>query len=554
MAGTGAANWTVPGGPHTAAASRPCGLRKACNPASTPGTSGRNCRPWRPSTASKLASSNTSSSASHSRTSRSSSPSAAARSRPTASISAEMSVQTTRPPGATARAAVRPGSPSPAATSSAASPGPIPASRTRHRLTARPPSSASSTSTQARQPGAAARHSVRMLALYWAGSKMVVAVIALPLVRGACREDRTALGCAGHRLDQPSSRAARLWWVLTIWSEEALLEGGGGGCGPGGHAQLGKDVLHVPGDGVLAEVQRASDVSVVLPGRDQPQHLYLAVGQHPLRRAPTLEQSGGVARVGGGAEAVEPSPSGVDLDPPALLVAEHPLGRADQQPCGGFLIRQLEFPPAVQRTAELLQRGRWTPRGEMERALGHGRGRTYHHAAEAIRDRYQLARGVAGFVERACRDRDLDLGGQQARTPKAVHRGRRPRGSQRGRCRLHPSLRQPQQRHAGLRIPAQLLGPHERLLCPGQITAAPQDLSNAVGCLCCSLRLVGQQLLVRAAQLGFGFGPRAAQGEHLAAVDAAQALAVRRGRGKRLAPRPGGLGPLAGALQIRQVL
>ena len=155
-----------------------------------------------------------------------------------------------------------------------------------------------------------------------------------------------------------------------------MLEGRGGGRGPGGHTQLGEDVLHVPGDGVLAEVQRASDVSVVLPGRDQPQHLYLAVGQHPWRCAPLLEQGGGVARVRGGAEALKPSPGGVDLDPPALLVAEHPLGRADQQPCGGFLIRQLELPPAAQRTAELLQRGCWTPRGELERALGHGRGRT----------------------------------------------------------------------------------------------------------------------------------------------------------------------------------
>ena len=64
MTGTGAANWTVPGGPHTAAARRPCGLRKVCNRASTPGTSGRNCSPWRLSTASKLASSKASSSAS----------------------------------------------------------------------------------------------------------------------------------------------------------------------------------------------------------------------------------------------------------------------------------------------------------------------------------------------------------------------------------------------------------------------------------------------------------------------------------------------------------
>jgi hypothetical protein len=76
-----------------------------------------------------------------------------------------------------------------------------------------------------------------------------------------------------------------------------LLDGGGGGRGPGGHAQLGQDVLHVPGHGVLAKVQRTSDVSVVLSGRDQPQHLDLPIGQHPLRRAPALEQGGGVAGV-----------------------------------------------------------------------------------------------------------------------------------------------------------------------------------------------------------------------------------------------------------------
>jgi hypothetical protein len=172
---------------------------------------------------------------------------------------------------------------------------------------------------------------------------------------------------SGHRLDQPSSGAARLWWVLTIWSEEALLEGRGGGRGPGGHAQLGQDVLHVPGNGVLAEVQRASDVSVVLAGRDQPQHLDLAMGQHPPRCVPALEQGRRVVRVGGGAEVVEPSPSGVDLNLRALLVAEQPLGRADQQPGGGLLIWQPELPPAAQGTAELLQRGRWTPRGELEK-------------------------------------------------------------------------------------------------------------------------------------------------------------------------------------------
>src|SRR4029450_3984131 len=198
------------------------------------------------------------------------SPAAAARSRPNASIAPEMSVQTTRPPGTTpraagrrgapggaARAAVRPGSPCPAATSSPASPGPIPARWTKARLTACPPSAASSTSTQARQPAAGARHSVRMLTLYWAGSKVVVPALVSPphmwelVGRTVRRWDGPR-----HRLDQPSSRAARLWWVLTIWSEEALLEGRGGGRGPGGHAQLGQDVLHVPGHSVLAKVQR----------------------------------------------------------------------------------------------------------------------------------------------------------------------------------------------------------------------------------------------------------------------------------------------------------
>ena len=161
---------------------------------------------------------------------------------------------------------------------------------------------------------------------------------------------------------------------------------------------------------------------------------------------------------------------------------------------------------------------------------------------------------MAGVVERAGRDRDLDLGGQQPRPPEAIHRMRRQRRAQRGRCRLHASLGQPQQRHPGLRIPPQLLGPHERLLGPGQIAATPQDLTDPIGCLGCALRLVGQQLLVGAAQLGFGFGPGAAQREHLAAVDAAQALAVGGGRGQRLAPHPSGLGPLTGPLQIGQVL
>ena len=54
-------------------------------------------------------------------------------------------------------------------------------------------------------------------------------------------------------------------------------------------------------------------------------------------------------------------------------------------------------------------------------------------------------------------------------------------------------------------------------------------------------------------QLGLGLVPLAPQGQHLAAVDPAQALAVGRGGGQLPAPAPGRLGPLAGPAQVGQV-
>jgi hypothetical protein len=103
-----------------------------------------------------------------------------------------------------------------------------------------------------------------------------------------------------------------------------------------------------------------------------------------------VQQLGGTASVGNGAETVKCGSSGVDFDSAAFFVAEHPLSPADHKPSGGFLVRQLEFPPTVQRTSKLIQRRRWTFRGEVVRALGHGRGRCYHRTVEAVRDRHQL--------------------------------------------------------------------------------------------------------------------------------------------------------------------
>ena len=102
---------TRSGSPHELIAIRAPGLRKPRTRPAAASASGSKMIPQRETAASKLACGQSRLAASDSMNSTLPRPAAAARSRPNASISAEMSVATTRPSGPALRAAVSAGSP-----------------------------------------------------------------------------------------------------------------------------------------------------------------------------------------------------------------------------------------------------------------------------------------------------------------------------------------------------------------------------------------------------------------------------------------------------------
>ena len=61
--------------------------------------------------------------------------------------------------------------------------------------------------------------------------------------------------------------------------DQLMAVGVSGGLGAVGDAGLVEDALEVEGDGVLADDECLGDLAVRLAGRDQPQHLDLALGQ-----------------------------------------------------------------------------------------------------------------------------------------------------------------------------------------------------------------------------------------------------------------------------------
>lgn len=155
---------------HTAVANRPPAASRSYRLLSALARSGMNIRPQRQTTASNPRSAIESDSASLSRKSILLSPRAAARSRAIASIPADWSVATTRPPGPTRRAAVTAGSPLPVAISSTRAPAFTPASSTRRSLTCW--AARSNTGHHFFHPAAAASQSRRWSLFRRCGSKV----------------------------------------------------------------------------------------------------------------------------------------------------------------------------------------------------------------------------------------------------------------------------------------------------------------------------------------------------------------------------------------------
>src|SRR5712691_11475 len=86
-----------------------------------------------------------------------------------------------------------------------------------------------------------------------------------------------------HRADPPTCPSGA-WSILTMrgHSDQVVLERECASRGSRRHAEFAEDVLHVPGDGVLADHERRRDLSVALAGRNQTQYLQLT-GRQSVR-------------------------------------------------------------------------------------------------------------------------------------------------------------------------------------------------------------------------------------------------------------------------------
>jgi hypothetical protein len=125
-------NGLFDGGSHVTSARRPPSVKTRRASRSARGMSGQNINPYTFVTASKTASSNSNCSASISTNRMLSRPSVCARSEATASISREILVATTVPPGRTQSAAASAGNPEPQAMSGTRAPGVQPAACRHH--------------------------------------------------------------------------------------------------------------------------------------------------------------------------------------------------------------------------------------------------------------------------------------------------------------------------------------------------------------------------------------------------------------------------------------
>src|SRR5512133_863874 len=134
-------------------------------------------------------------------------------------------------------------------------------------------------------------------------------------------------------------------------SDEVVLEGESA-CGrAGGDAELGEDVLDVPGDGVLADHEHRGDLAVARAGRDQAEHLELA------RRQPVGVGFSSVQRAGGGevrrrSELPERDAGRLELEREGLVVAERTTRPPDEQSGTRTLVGRFELLPGLNRLAE----------------------------------------------------------------------------------------------------------------------------------------------------------------------------------------------------------
>ena len=237
--------------------------------------------------------------------------------------------------------------------------------------------------------------------------------------------------------------------------QQAVLIGPGRRGGARGHAQLGEDVAHVPIDGLLAQEELAAMTLLVLPDRDEQEHLELARAQAVrvrawgrLRRARARRTAIASMRryVGGGAELDEDLPRGLELERCAVFVAERLKRPSHDETDARAQVRSPDALPHFLRASQRIDRSTGVAFGQSHGALRVLRHRAEHLHPEAFCDRAQLVGGPPRLVEIGRGQHDLHVRRQEARALERIGR-RREHAPRRGRGQVDATLGHAEQRH-----------------------------------------------------------------------------------------------------------
>ena len=307
----------------------------------------------------------------------------------------------------------------------------------------------------------------------------------------------------------------------------------------------------MPGHRPLAEEEGGGDLLVRAPRSDEAQHLHLTSGEPGRERGRLLEVAGH-ADVEGGAELVEDGLGGGEGSDGAVLVAGDAAGLAQQEPCGGHLVGDVERAPPLERLPQGGAGGSRVPPCQAEASARRCCGGVECRALEVGCDGLQLLGCGPRRSEVLAGHGDLHPGRQQlgAREPVPGLLVERAHDDRRGG--VESTLGQAQQGQPGLGPPAQRLGLPERALRSFEVAEPATHLAElhearrgVGGAHLAQLRTGSNDLVlglrpVSSALQGPGAMHPAQPGEH--------------GEGVALRPLRRCVGPLGGAAVVAELL
>jgi hypothetical protein len=156
----------------------------------------------------------------------------------------------------------------------------------------------------------------------------------------------------------------------TPGSEEIVLGREDARRGSRRDAKLHEDVLDVPGDGSLADHERACNLAIAPAAGDQTEHLELARGEAVLASSPLPGERVEPREVGRRSQPEERVASGVQLERSRIAISELRAGVRDEDACAGGVVGRVQVLPRLPSAAKRRQRGSWVTLGQRNGAFG----------------------------------------------------------------------------------------------------------------------------------------------------------------------------------------